>query len=211
MILREATACRLTRRALVGVCLLGLLALPALTLGQVPRNVNVNAQLQPDDRPAEAAKPDTAGANREERMRRLEEKVKALLKEFQELKGARPNAPPRNFTPGQAKKPDTRPTPVYEYYRVQGRPLTAEYLFRRAGDPAELTLSRVSYALPAGKAEAVAKFLREHVKAAVLETALKEHTLIVTTTPQVQRDIASVVRLVRGQAAVVPRKDPVPK
>src|SRR5262249_38879820 len=141
MILREATACRLTRRALVGVCVLALLALPALTLGQVPRNANVPAKpsgalFQPADTLAEAAKGKPSGADREERMRQLEEKVKALLRELQELKGANPKGPGRNYTAPQPKpqpkKDDKRSTPVYEYYRALGRPQTAEYLFRRA-------------------------------------------------------------------------------
>jgi hypothetical protein len=65
----------------------------------------------------------------------------------------------------------------------------------------EVTLSRAAYKLPAGKAEALAKFLNEQVKAVVLETKVDGETIIVTTTPEMQRTIGQFMTLLRAKAA----------
>jgi len=55
--------------------------------------------------------------------------------------------------------------------------------------------------LPAAKAEALAKFLQQQVKAPVLETKAEGNSLTVTTTPEVQRAIGGFVALVQGKPA----------
>ncbi|HVS39304.1 MAG TPA: M56 family metallopeptidase, partial [Gemmataceae bacterium] len=73
-----------------------------------------------------------------------------------------------------------------------------------AAPPAEVALSRVIYKLPAGHAEATAAFLRDHVAAPVLETRAEGDNLIVTTTPETQKVIRMLVALVQSKAPVAP-------
>jgi hypothetical protein len=68
-----------------------------------------------------------------------------------------------------------------------------------AAEHATITLTRATYKLPSGKAESVAKFLKENVKASVLETKADGDNLIVTTTPDVQGAIGQLVQLVQGK------------
>jgi hypothetical protein len=63
----------------------------------------------------------------------------------------------------------------------------------------EVALTRTTYPLPAGKAEALGKFLRENVKAPVLETKVEGERLTVTTTPEVQRAIGASVLLLSNR------------
>jgi hypothetical protein len=67
------------------------------------------------------------------------------------------------------------------------------------GAPAtnSITLTRTTYKLPKEKAAALEAFLKEHVKAKVLETKLEGDGLTVTTTPETQKAIESVVNLIR--------------
>jgi hypothetical protein len=202
MILRESSACRLTVRALLGVGLLGLLALPALTLGQdAPKKARSDAL----DVFEPGAKPDTAPADRDRRVRELEDRVKALLKELQDLKAAK--ASPAAKAPVEIRRADPKAKPKPEpalrnYYRTLGanRPATVYGNLLGKADFTEVALTRATYSLPEGKAEAVGKFLRDHVKARVLETSVKGEVLTVTTTPEMQRGVAQIVRMVRGQA-----------
>jgi beta-lactamase regulating signal transducer with metallopeptidase domain len=64
------------------------------------------------------------------------------------------------------------------------------------------TLSRATYRLPQGKAEAMAAFLREHMKSPV-EAKVEGDNLIVTTTPQAQSVIGQFVALSEGLDAPV--------
>jgi hypothetical protein len=64
---------------------------------------------------------------------------------------------------------------------------------------AEVVLTRATYKLPAAKAEALGAFLREHVKASVMETKVEGENLIVTTTPESQHTIAAFIALVQGK------------
>ena len=56
------------------------------------------------------------------------------------------------------------------------------------------------YKLPADKAEALSGFLKQHIKAKVLETQVDGDTITITTTPEVQRTIGQFVALVRGKS-----------
>jgi hypothetical protein len=78
--------------------------------------------------------------------------------------------------------------------------------------PTEVALTRATYPMPAAKAEALGKFLKDHVKAPVLETKVEGDSLIVTTTPEVQRSLKGLVDLVlvKEPAPVRPAK-PQPK
>jgi hypothetical protein len=69
-----------------------------------------------------------------------------------------------------------------------------------AGDQV-VELRRATYKLPQGKAEILAKLLRELVKAQVLETRVEGETLTVTTTPGAQKAIHALVDLIQGKSS----------
>jgi arginine repressor len=54
------------------------------------------------------------------------------------------------------------------------------------------------YRLPSDKAEALSTFLKEHVKAQVLETRITGDSMTITTTPDTQRTIGQFVDAMRG-------------
>src|SRR5262249_14220522 len=72
---------------------------------------------------------------------------------------------------------------------------------RTASPAAEVKLTRKTYALPQAKAEALAAFLREYVKAAVLETKVDGDSLTITTTPEVQKGIGQLLSVLKDLRA----------
>jgi beta-lactamase regulating signal transducer with metallopeptidase domain len=67
-----------------------------------------------------------------------------------------------------------------------------------------ISLSRATYMLPRDKAQALAAFLKDNVKASVLEIKLDDRGLTVTTTPETQAAIGGIVRLMsQGHAGAV--------
>jgi hypothetical protein len=63
-----------------------------------------------------------------------------------------------------------------------------------------INLSRATYRLPKEKSAALAAFLKDNVKAAVLEIKLEDSGLTVTTTPEAQAAIGGIARLMaQGQ------------
>ncbi len=67
-----------------------------------------------------------------------------------------------------------------------------------------ITLARTTYRLPKDKATALAAFLKENVKASVLELKVEGEGLTVTTTPETQAAIGGIVRLMtQGHAQAV--------
>ena len=61
-------------------------------------------------------------------------------------------------------------------------------------------LSRATYKLPRDKAEALAKFIESYVQAKVLEVKVDGDGLTVTTTPELQQAIGTLVNLMAGKA-----------
>jgi beta-lactamase regulating signal transducer with metallopeptidase domain len=164
------------------------------------------------------AQPGKAPADRDKKLDELEKKLKDLLKELQALKagGNSPTAPPpaeNRVNPGA--KVDYVPTTTYQVKpTVTGnviyepvttyQPVTSYVQWantaRGAGEKsAEVMLTRATYKLPTAKAEALGAFLREHVKASVMETKVEGENLIVTTTPEAQHTIAAFIALVQGK------------
>lgn len=74
-----------------------------------------------------------------------------------------------------------------------------------------VTLSRATYKLPREKAEAITKFLRDHVKADVLEVKADGDSLTITTTPDAQRAIGTLVGLMQSRTTSSLRLDATPK
>jgi beta-lactamase regulating signal transducer with metallopeptidase domain len=210
MVMRGEVPCRLSRRVLLGVGVLALLALPAWTLGQ-----QAKPPAKPDEKkPAAKTTPlgqgvtyvdlDNDGlvdlfvvdpnqaADRDKKLRQVEEKLKALLKEVQALRGGDVNKPLNTV---EYQKAYTLYANQLHYQLNKVKPAKA------TPAPGEVHLTRTTYALPAAKAEALAKFLQQHVKAPVLETKAEGDSLTVTTTPEVQRALGGFVALVQGKQA----------
>jgi beta-lactamase regulating signal transducer with metallopeptidase domain len=207
MVMRHKTPARLSWVGLVGVGLLGLVVLPAWSLGQgdppkspAPSAAPPSASTAPgpvvNERdfdvvgsapaaaPGATAAGDPAAEDREKRIRDLEAKVQSLLKELAGLQSPTATDALGLRAPIRLPAPDAAgPT----------GPLAPT-------SPAdEVTLSRVTYKLPAGHAEATAAFLRDHVGASVLETQAVGDNLIVTTTPETQKIIKSFIALVQAR------------
>jgi beta-lactamase regulating signal transducer with metallopeptidase domain len=212
MILRESVPSRVPVRALFGVVLLGLIALPGFTDGQdAPRVNGVAEKPVPADNEAvlrdvfvgQLADPRPAVDEREQRLQRLETSLEALLKEVKQLRGATGNQPAATHQPkaGAPKAPvHSNETPAQygqEYKRwSQSVSQEAHKPVQGAGQP--IHLCRVSYTLPRDKAEALGALLKD-LKAPVLETAVKADGIVVTTTPEGQRIVGDFVALLQGR------------
>ena len=227
MIMRANVPGRLTVRGLVGIALLGVIVLPAWTLGQgdgKPTPAERDKQLQSLDHklkevlkeleaqrkatasPAQAESIATTKPNREveylltfvdsgtakpseqdKKLQELEGKVKALLKEVQALRTSKSSGTQAGT---QFWTDVTFGTQYFTTLNEGGVVHDA---------PTEVALTRTTYKLPAAKAEALGKFLQQHVKAAVMETKVEGESLIVTTTPEVQRGIGQIINLIEGR------------
>jgi beta-lactamase regulating signal transducer with metallopeptidase domain len=213
MILRESVPSRLSLRALFGVVLLGLIALPGFTDGQ-----DSNATRPPDEKPApavdeavlrnvvvapvDATRP--AVDEREQRLQKLEASLDALLKEVRQMRGA--TKQPADSTPKASWKMEAKPYQTqpgqpgavhkYEYQRS----ITSSAAQGQAKPEQAIHLCRITYMLAKDKAEALAAVLKD-VKMPVLETAVKADGIVVTTTPEGQRIIGDFVGLLQGKTS----------
>jgi beta-lactamase regulating signal transducer with metallopeptidase domain len=201
MVLREEVPYRLSLRWLLGIGALALLAIPALTSGQQPaaKDKSTDKVVVVTEDPA---------SDREQRIRELEGKVEALLKEIQALRG------------GQSKRTQSADKHAAKTartdYEVVGRPSGQPYNVDvytgywvagdkkdhggEAGGPVnEVTLIRATYRLKQAQAEALGKFLGENVKASVMETKVDGDNVIVTTTPEAQRVVTQIIALMQGK------------
>ncbi len=218
MVMRGKGPGRLSWGGLIAVGLLGLLALPAWSLGQggAPRppeppkgpayyepvttyrpvtsyQAVTTYQLRNAD-PAAATPPaPAADPPREQKLKELEDKVQQLLKEMQDLRGQAPPPAPIAVDSGLPTIVASPPPPTPPVPTGLGQPGSSE-----------VALSRVTYQLPAGHAEATAAFLRDHVGASVLETQANGDNLIVTTTPETQKVIRMLIALVQQSKPAVP-------
>jgi beta-lactamase regulating signal transducer with metallopeptidase domain len=200
MILRESVPSRAPVRALFGVVLLALIALPGFSGGQDSPAVGRSAEPASNkpavatERPATRTVPD----DREQRLQKLEASLEALLKEVKELHGAKtpPTATkpqPANNSSGTAVDygyPVNRNSPYSNHQSSNGTAYTA---------PANktVTLTRVTYTLPKDKADALATLLK-NIKGAEVETQVKADGIVVTTTPEAQRVVGQFVGLLQG-------------
>jgi hypothetical protein len=216
MVMRDEVPCRVSRRMLLAVVFLAALAVPAWTVGQEPTTPATPAVERATTAAAQPVTPapvrtttaevpagpkkEAGASERDRKVRELEEKVRAMLKELEAL---RKSSGGTGATPKYENKPETgRETrPAHRELLTGPQDLLNLYRGRAPadGELVTITLTRATYKLPAGKAEAVAKFLKEHVKASVLETKAEGDSLIVTTTPDVQGAIGQLVLLVQGK------------
>jgi hypothetical protein len=221
MILRESVPSRAPVRALFGVVLLALIALPGFTDGQdkgadnrlpdlpvaekaPPANHLPVADRQPGAKDTKPAAID----EREQRLQKLEATLDALLKEVRQL---------RNEAAGKAEKPaptkdDPKTKPGgYGYPKIEVRPgEEAVYADPKTGKlyyskvaPGEgagqaVQLTRVTYTLPKDKVEALTALLKG-LKTPEVETQVKADGIVVTTTPEAQRVVGEFVGLLQGK------------
>lgn len=209
MIMRENVPSSLSPRLLVVIGLLGFIALPGWTLGQ-----------------SESKDGKTAIAEREKRLHELEAKLREVLKDLEAQRKPAPSATPqfqmgttieRQFEAVNLPVNTNFPRFVYPANDL----IWIERNFAvdldndgkrdiliantRPAKPVEIALTRVIYQLPAAKAEALGRFLQQHIKADVMETKIEGGTLTVTTTPEVQRSIRQFIALME-QSPPSPRK-----
>jgi beta-lactamase regulating signal transducer with metallopeptidase domain len=212
MVMGESVPYRLTLRWVLGVGALAVLGIPTLTSGQQPDKTE-----KPAFNVVTVAE-DPAG-DREQRIRELEGKVEALLREIQALRGGQP----KHAQPGEKHAPKTAGATeqhasktgraTFEFsrqpYRVEV-PITSgggSVLWRtptdKGGEPGgpinEVTLIRATYKLKQAQAEALGKFLSDNVKASVMETKVDGESVIVTTTPEAQRVVMQIIALMQGK------------
>ena len=134
-------------------------------------------------------------AEREKCLQALEQQIEALLKEVRALRSGNGSSVRRLSV--------TTPLALQKDLAVPLRIRTAERLdvlvdFSRA-DANTVSLVRTSYNLPHAKAEPLAAFLREHVKAKVMETKVDGDSLTVTTTPETQKAVGGLIALIQGK------------
>jgi beta-lactamase regulating signal transducer with metallopeptidase domain len=213
MIMRDKVSCSAPRRALLAVTLLGLLAIPGFTLG---REQPVAAVLQPDEMAVDvrlnlntATDPDSdvakivfflngrleeagsaAEVDREKKLQELEARIKALLTEIAAIKNHVGSGKPADSTTPSRRLFESRViSPASGYHN--------DPMARRSHH--EIMLSRATYQVPHAKAESLARFLRTHLTASVVDVKIDGDKLTVTTTPEAQQTIKQLIALVQAQ------------
>jgi beta-lactamase regulating signal transducer with metallopeptidase domain len=211
MIMRGPASRRLSWVGLAGAIALGLLALPAWTLGEDKTAPQPAAPMSPKEVAGEPSSPPTQatahlptipsqpaapGSNaikdsvlRERKLKELEHQVQQLLKEMQQLRGQAAIAP----VPGA-------PIPGYTRYGDSIEYFTEVITLTR--------VSRVSYKLKPAATDALATFLKDNVKTAILETKSEGENLVVTTTPDAQKAIGEFIHLLQGPTDIPAPKKP---
>jgi beta-lactamase regulating signal transducer with metallopeptidase domain len=222
MVMRDSVPCKAPVLGLVAIGVLALAVLPGLSLGQKP-DKPTKIEVKPaqanttkpagtpftvdDSVPAEFlffATADTAPANdRERRIKELEDRIQALLKEVKALREPKPatgqsSATAKGMITGNAT-PETATLlkSGNMVITLENGPVPFVFGETIAAHNQTITLSRTTYKLPKEKADALAAFLK-HIKASVLEAKVENDGVVVTTTPDVQQTIGQLVGLMTG-------------
>jgi hypothetical protein len=225
MVMRDSVPCKTPVLGLVAIGVLALGVLPGLTLSQQAEKPKIVEKQQPAQ--GEAVKPgevlvpyviergvtlepqefvftlaQTApaqGDDRDRKIKELEDKLQALLKEVKSLREPK-------VTTQTAPKPKTDDKPANVLPRAvelrnltwaQSQPVLSTY-YTIEGQQHAVTLSRATYKMPKEMAESLAAFLK-HARGSVVETKIEDDTIVVTTTPNMQQTIGQLVGLVTGQ------------
>jgi beta-lactamase regulating signal transducer with metallopeptidase domain len=227
MILRESVPSRAPVRALFGVVLLALIALPGFSGGQDAAPANNRFPEQPvaekapadnyfqpapkstDKVPADsylrAAPGSVAVDEREQRLQKLEATLEALIKEVRDLRSGsayKPEKPaPTKEDPKGHKPIEGNAAPKYPAVELYTDPKTGRPMYKPGsaqGTGQPIQLTRVTYTLPKDKVEALAALLKD-LKAPEVETQVKADGIVVTTTPDAQRVVGEFVGLLQGK------------
>jgi hypothetical protein len=133
-----------------------------------------------------------SGADRDRRLAAVEQQLQALLNEVRSLRGGAVNQQQYR----QALVDSVlRPTAGADKAPVLEGP-DAKPVAGRDGVQV-ITLTRATYKLPQSRAAALSEFLREHVKVEMLDLKVRGNELTVTTTPEAQKAIGQLIRLMR--------------
>jgi hypothetical protein len=174
-----------------------------------------DALVPPLDAPAESSPPKTAAASPEDRIQRLEERFDVLLKELRELKNpafrkdpdpfvskAATSVKHRLYTTTQVKPESTTEAGAAPKLTWSNKdPIEVSKKAHRADSETEaVQLTRVTYKLPAGRAEAIAAFLTQNLTDEI-EVRVKGDGLQVTATAADQTAIGQFIRLLQTRAA----------
>ncbi|HUY88675.1 MAG TPA: M56 family metallopeptidase [Pirellulales bacterium] len=184
MILRERVPCRAPLVGLALIGLLGIAVLPGWTKGQAPNDAEI---------------------------KRLEVRLAALANELRALRSTkvgeeRPEEHVHKIVAGNPTAIHSRPAAsklVAKRHTVfvgEGEVAVGESRYMVDADVE--TLTRAKYKLPAGRAAALAAFIKEHVKEDV-ETKVDGDTLVVTAASDDQARIAQFVQLLKTTAVIM--------
>ncbi|HEV3449540.1 MAG TPA: hypothetical protein VG099_33190, partial [Gemmataceae bacterium] len=164
-----------------------------------------------------AADRSVSDAEREKRLQALEQQIQRLLREVQALrKSSKPALSPPHVDAADVRLKAARtlgalqissPKPAdLRRMKVYSVPMYYERVAAKQEERV-VNLARTTYNLPHDKAETLAAFLREHVKAKVLETKVEGDNLTITTTPETQKALEGLIALIQGKSAAAdPRK-----
>jgi beta-lactamase regulating signal transducer with metallopeptidase domain len=204
MIMRDRVPCRVPLYGAAVLGLLALIALPGWSLSQqaaepkTKEKIKDREQYQAPSREdvefvaqKEASDPGKPGGDAE-RLDRLEKQLEVLLKEVKAMRAGTPKSDP--LLKAVAPKEVT----VEVKPRVDRKDGKFEFYTVTSTDQAVM-LTRATYKMPKEKAEALAKFLSDQVKGQVLETKVDGDSIVVTTTPGIQRTIHEFINLVQGK------------
>ncbi|HEV3082344.1 MAG TPA: M56 family metallopeptidase [Gemmataceae bacterium] len=159
-----------------------------------------------------AADRSVSDAEREKRLQALEQQIQRLLREVQALrKSSKPALSPPHVDAADVRLRATRTLGALQISSPKPADLRrlAVYYERVTAKQEQrvVNLARSTYNLPHDKAETLAAFLREHVKAKVLETKVEGDNLTITTTPETQKALEGLIALIQGKSAAAdPRK-----
>ncbi len=165
---------------------------------------------------AEDVKAQPAGADRDQKLQELEAKIQAILKEihalrveehqkhlqgtYKELSIQSADVEKRRLAQLEELKAEKNVRlravqALSTLHKAQSDQLIRSTLVNRADG--SVTLNRTTYTLPPAKAAALAAFLKEHLKASVVETTVEGGKLTVTTTPEAQKAIGQLIGLIQ--------------
>ena len=142
----------------------------------------------------------------------LEKKLEALIAEVKAMRASR-NAPSAYSATAQFGQPKAAggggsgPLPTFTGTRINrtlGESRRAESVAGEGASNVQM-LSRATYKLPKDKAEALAAFLREHMKSPV-EVKVDVDSLIVTASPEEQAILGQFIALSEGKQHSVSAK-----
>jgi len=159
-----------------------------------------------------AADRSVSDAEREKRLQALEQQIQKLLREVQALrKNSKPALSPPHVDAADVRLKAARTLGALQISSPKPadlRRMAVYYeLVAAKQNPRVVNLARSTYNLPHDKAETLAAFLREHVKAKVLETKVEGDSLTITTTPETQKALEGLMALIQGKSAAAdPRK-----
>ena len=143
--------------------------------------------------------------DRDKKLAELEARVQAMLKEIQELKGKpagqldtkrQIESALKYLRTIQAEKDWTK-NYSSTAHGLAALALAQAHSHRIETAPNSVTLLRVTYLLPPGKAPALAALLKDHAKATPLEANVEGDKLVVTASPDNQRVIHAVINLMQ--------------